>query len=133
MRTFALVAEFGRGPLGGGHPWLGFFFGFLIPAAIVGLLVYAAITFFGDRHHPAPTPAPGPWPTPPPAAPGYGTPPESVLEMRLARGEIDPDQYFAALDALRRGRAGWTPSAAEPPTQPVAAAPEPDPTPPVTA
>lgn len=30
--------------------------------------------------------------------------PEDILGERLARGEIDPDEYRARLDALRHGR-----------------------------
>ncbi|MFE5586051.1 SHOCT domain-containing protein [Kitasatospora sp. NPDC056531] len=41
----------------------------------------------------------------PTAAPGERPTPEQLLAERLARGEIDPDEYHTRLDALHGGGA----------------------------
>ncbi|MFE1318674.1 SHOCT domain-containing protein [Kitasatospora phosalacinea] len=74
----------------------------------LGLLVAAAVVLFryagrSAQQHPAPRP------------PEQRSGPEQVLAERLARGEIDPEEYRLRLAALRdaAGRggdgAGWTP------------------------
>ncbi|WP_209439463.1 SHOCT domain-containing protein [Kitasatospora phosalacinea] len=74
----------------------------LITLLVLGLLVAAAVVLLrylghsGGQH------------------PAQRRPePEQVLADRLARGEIDPDEYRQRLDALRgttgKGGAGWAP------------------------
>ncbi|MFG2823317.1 SHOCT domain-containing protein [Kitasatospora sp. NPDC048365] len=69
----------------------------LLIAAGVALFRYLART---QPHHAAPPPPP-----PAPAA-RERTDPEQLLAERLARGEIEPDEYRQRLDALRAGRPG---------------------------
>jgi putative membrane protein len=96
--THSLIAaggrEFGRLHDRGFHPILGLLCLVALGAAI-GLGVWLII-----RRRPAPAHAP----TGGPAAAGVSSPTaaaETVLADRLARGEIDPDEYRARLDALR--------------------------------
>lgn len=67
----------------------------LLIAAGVALFRYLART---QPHHPAPQP--------PPSAVRERTDPEQLLAERLARGEIEPDDYRQRLEALRAGRPG---------------------------
>lgn len=78
----------------------------LLLAALVVLGVIALVTYGGraSRQHPPVPPVPpappspsGPSPGPQPERPT----PEQVLADRLARGEIDPDEYRRRLEALR--------------------------------
>jgi putative membrane protein len=69
----------------------------LMMLALGGLL--AAVVVYLVRA----TRAPGP-PPPPPSPPHGQTDPEQVLADRLARGEIDPEDYQARLAALRSSR-----------------------------
>ncbi|GLW57437.1 SHOCT domain-containing protein [Kitasatospora phosalacinea] len=75
----------------------------------LGLLVAAAVVLFRYAGRSAQQPPPAPRP------PEQRSGPEQVLAERLARGEIDPEEYRLRLRALRdaagpgEGGAGWTP------------------------
>lgn len=85
---------------GGGYWWVLLM---VITMAIfwVGLLALAFAVFRREGHAgvggPLGRPVPPPPPPPRPA-------PEEILAERLARGEIDTDEYRRRLDALRHGR-----------------------------
>ncbi len=129
MAILALALRIGDASMRGGHPFVGLLFGLLfglvLPGAIIALLVYAGLLLF-RRPGPSGSPGPGrPWAAAErPAEPG---PAEHVLELRLAHGEINADEYLERLGALRRGRAQWTPSPSGPsqpePTAPTAPIP----------
>ena len=69
---------------------------------VVGVVLLARWLGRTPAQPPARTPAGGP--TAPPAP--EPADPERLLAERLARGEIDPDEYRQRLDALRGARAG---------------------------
>ncbi|MGW4806204.1 SHOCT domain-containing protein [Kitasatospora sp. NPDC004272] len=74
----------------------------LLTLLVLGLLVAAAVVLLRYLGHPGRQ------------HPAQSRPdPEQVLAERLARGEIDPDEYRHRLDALRgaggEGGTGWTP------------------------
>ncbi len=64
--------------------------------ALVVFGVVALVRYVGhaSHHHPA---------APPPTGPPERPTPEQLLAERLARGEIDPDEYRRRLDVLRGG------------------------------
>lgn len=66
--------------------------------ALVALGVIALVRYVGRPASHGPTS-----PVPPPAAPPARPTPEQLLAERLARGEIDPDEYRARLATLRGG------------------------------
>lgn len=72
----------------------------LMMIAFWGAIAWVVVTLIrqGNRHPYAP-------PSPPPA--GFGLPPDprQILAERLARGEIEVDDYNARLAALRDDRA----------------------------
>jgi putative membrane protein len=110
--TSSLIAaggRFGRMHERGFHPFLGLLCLVALGAAI-GWIVWLVI-----RRKPVTPPPAVPY-TAAPAAPASPTAAaEAILAERLARGEIDPDDYRARLDVLRS--AGAPPA---PPAQPVA-------------
>jgi putative membrane protein len=71
----------------------------LICAALIGLVVWLVLST-SRRHHPAPVhpqmplSSSNPTTTAPPSA-------QQILDERLARGEIEVDDYRARLEALR--------------------------------
>lgn len=70
------------------------FFGFLlIAAAIVALIVWAIARRSARMHGPAGTSLP--------AAPAAEDAAIAIARERLAKGEIDPDQYAAVVAALK--------------------------------
>jgi len=79
--------------------WFGFFFVVAVLFNVVfwGVVIWAIISLVGRRN------------SAPPPPPGYGyrvppqATPQSILAERLARGEIDSEEYALRLDALRRG------------------------------
>ncbi|MER5642752.1 SHOCT domain-containing protein [Kitasatospora sp. NPDC002227] len=64
---------------------------------LLGLLIVAVVVLLRYAGH-----APHHHPVPP--APPVRPEPEQLLAERLARGEIDTDEYRRRLDALRDGR-----------------------------
>jgi uncharacterized membrane protein len=81
--------DFGRGRRGDG---LMFFFPLLMLLAVAALLV----VLWRGRHPVTTTGAP---PPAPPASPTLNA--QAILADRLARGEISPDDYRAAITVLR--------------------------------
>ncbi|MEU8922350.1 SHOCT domain-containing protein [Kitasatospora sp. NPDC048545] len=72
----------------------------------VSMLLFWALVVFGGIalvRYLGRTAPHGPAAPAPPAAPPQRPTPERVLAERLARGEIDPDEYRARLDTLRGG------------------------------
>ena len=68
----------------------------IIMIAVMGGLVWIAIALFRHGTHTSQAQVPGA-PTHPPARPT----PQEILAERLARGEIEPDDYRSRLDALQ--------------------------------
>ncbi len=71
---------------------------------IVGGLVWLGVVFLRRLGH-------GPYPlspvgAAPPAPPAYRQTPQEILAERLARGEIEPDDYRRRLDALNAPATG---------------------------
>ncbi len=113
MAGSALAADgrgFGMHRGRGGHP----FFGLLLLVLVAGVAVLGTWLLLG-RRRPASVPA-----VPlaaPPAAPATASPTahaEAILAERLARSEISPDEYRAALAAMRDGAVPATASEAGP-------------------
>jgi putative membrane protein len=73
-----------------------FFFPLLMLLAVAALLV----VLWRGRHPVAPVGVP-PAPAAPPASPTLNA--QAILADRLARGEISPDDYRAAITVLREG------------------------------
>ncbi|WP_354638290.1 SHOCT domain-containing protein [Kitasatospora camelliae] len=73
----------------------------LIILGIVVLVRHLGRAAPGD---PGSRPAPPGPPSPPSSAPPSGPDPEQLLAERLARGEIEVDEYRARMDALRATR-----------------------------
>jgi len=71
-------------------PWGGLVF-LLLAIAFVGVMVWLVVST-SRRSHPAALA--------PPTATPTGPSPEDILRERLARGEIDPEDYAARLHAL---------------------------------
>ena len=90
---------FADGRLGGGYRGhRGGEFRFFLPLVIlVALGVLLAVLWRG--RHPAPPPAPTPPSAPLAASPTFNA--QAILADRLARGEITPDDYRAAINVLR--------------------------------
>ncbi|GAA4833589.1 SHOCT domain-containing protein [Kitasatospora terrestris] len=91
------------------HGMNGWGFGLMMFGMLLfwGLLIAGGVALFrylghASQHHAAPPPAP-----PAPAGPAR-TDPEQLLAERLARGEIDPDEYRHRLETLRAGRGQGT-------------------------
>ncbi|MGZ4674961.1 MAG: SHOCT domain-containing protein [Acidimicrobiia bacterium] len=77
-----------------GFGWGGLVFVVLV-IALIAVLVWLIV---GLSRRPATHAAPPAAPLP---GPGAGHGPEDILRERLARGEIDPDDFTARLNALR--------------------------------
>lgn len=84
-------SNFNDGPGDGAWMWIPMMVMMLV---FWGGLIALAVVFIRRPHHPAP-------PEPGPAVDAKQTPQE-ILAERLARGEIDPDDYQQRLDALHR-------------------------------
>ncbi|MFD5462227.1 SHOCT domain-containing protein [Kitasatospora sp. NPDC127059] len=73
----------------------------------VSMLLFWALVVLGVvalvRHLGRTTPHGPAVPSPPAAPPSQRPTPEQLLAERLARGEIDPDEYRTRLDTLRGG------------------------------
>ena len=87
--------------------WGGGSWGWLIMAALMVIfwvgIIWLGVTLIRRTSHPAPahTGATSALSAPPAPRPN----PQDVLAERLARGDIDPDDYRQRLDALRQSRA----------------------------
>lgn len=98
---------------GGGVHWWGWLLGFIGMIAFWGLIVWAVwyfvagITGGSERRQPGPYTGryPGPYPGPTPAGPGA----KQLLDERLARGEIDADEYRRLRDLITGADQGPTP------------------------
>ncbi len=77
---------------GGGSGW----WMAIMMIAVMGGLVWIAIALFRHGSHTSQTQLPGAQP----ALPARATPKE-ILAERLARGEIEPDEYRSRLEALQ--------------------------------
>ena len=75
----------------------GFFF--ILPLLVLVALAALLAVLWRNRHPTAATPGP---PPPPPVSPTFNA--QSILADRLARGEIGPDEYRAAITVLREGQ-----------------------------
>jgi putative membrane protein len=73
---------------GGGVHWWEWLIGLVGMVAFWGLIIYAGWYFFTGLTR-GNTPAPGPQPGPP----AGGPPAKQILDERLARGEIDAEEY----------------------------------------
>lgn len=76
---------------GGGVHWWGWLLGFVAMAAFWGLIIWGAwyfLTSIGRRPEP-------------PATRGEPADPKRILDERLARGEIDTDEYQRLLGLIR--------------------------------
>jgi hypothetical protein len=97
--TSSLIAaggrQFGRMHDRGLHPILGLLCLVALGAAI-GWIVWLII-----RRKPTTPPVAVPYAAAPVAPPSPTAGAEAILAERLARGEIDPDEYRARLEALR--------------------------------
>lgn len=78
---------------GGGWWWM-----FLMMIVFWGGLIWLAVILIRRDHHPRPQ---APEVTNPPRAT-----PQEILAERLARGEIEPEDYRQRLDALRHRQDG---------------------------
>lgn len=93
----ALAAgPYGYGPGGHRRHYFGAFIMFLLLIAAVVLLV---VLLMRNRHPLAATPTAPSAPPPPVAGPTSNA--QSILADRLARGEISPEDYRAAIAVLR--------------------------------
>jgi len=79
---------------GGGSGW--WLFMALMMLAFVAAAVWLIVTLV--RHNPTPHPPTSPGPSP------DRLDPDDILHERLARGEIDVDEYHQRIDALRSKR-----------------------------
>ncbi len=80
---------------GGGVHWWEWLIGFVAMVAFWGLIVYAGWYLFTSLTRGG-TPAPGPQPGQPAAPP----PAKQILDERLARGEIDAEEYRRLRDLI---------------------------------
>ena len=84
---------------GYGMGW-GWLLGFLLLIAVAALIVLVVRSFTAGPPGQSGTPSP-------PGAPGYSVPANGtarvIVEERLARGEITPDQYREIIRALDEG------------------------------
>jgi putative membrane protein len=84
------------GMMDDGGAWVLMILGFVLVLALIGLAI-----FWVTRATGAPTaasPAPGSPTPPPPSRPS----PREVLDVRLARGEVTPEEYTATRELLDR-------------------------------
>jgi len=102
---------FAEGRFGGGYRGhRGGQFRFFLPLLILIALGIILALLWRGRHPSAPA-ATTPPSAPPPASPTFNA--QAILADRLARGEISPEDYRAAINVLRE-----TPPAPPPPAQP---------------
>jgi len=96
---FTANVAFADGRFGGGYRGhRGGEFRFFLPLVIlIALGVLLAVLWRG--RHPAPPPASTPPSAPLAASPTFNA--QAILADRLARGEISPDDYRAAINVLR--------------------------------
>ena len=80
---------------GGGMHWWGWLLGFVGMVAFCGLIIYAGWYLFTGLTRSS-TPAPGTQPGQPAAVP----PAKQILDERLARGEIDAEEYRRLRDLI---------------------------------
>jgi uncharacterized membrane protein len=100
-----------EGRFGGGYRGhRGGQFRFFLPLLILIALGVILALLWRGRHPSAPA-ATAPPSAPPPASPTFNA--QAILADRLARGEISPDDYRAAIDVLRE-----TPVSPPPPASP---------------
>ena len=84
------------GMMNGASGWFTMLLGFLVLLALIGFTIYWVARATSPRSTACPPP------TVPPLWAPSGPSPRDVLDLRLARGEISPDEYGATRGLLDR-------------------------------